>query len=201
LSLFFPPNDQGIPCPERHKHVRRIEVVHRLTTKLLPQGHDIRQCSRFESRNSHQLAWCFPIFSESSQMNTRIVNRSGQRSLRPSLFTVHHTQVFLIYFWRYITLHLAHTDLWNLLQYFRACDVSHSIYWDILNWNASSRTCSDSNSVEFSSSLSYNWFVLRFRGEVGDASICFLLFIFVTLFLFFRIAISNIPKLFVSLIF
>jgi hypothetical protein len=29
-------NDQETPCPERHEHDGRIEVVHHLTGKLLP---------------------------------------------------------------------------------------------------------------------------------------------------------------------
>jgi hypothetical protein len=43
--ICFLSNDQETLCPERHKHDSRNEVVHNLTGKLFPQGHDIKQCS------------------------------------------------------------------------------------------------------------------------------------------------------------
>jgi hypothetical protein len=43
LFLF---NDQETPCSEGHKQDRRIEVVHHVTVKLFPQGHDAKQCSQ-----------------------------------------------------------------------------------------------------------------------------------------------------------
>jgi hypothetical protein len=38
-------NDQEIPCPERREHNERSQVVHHLTGKLSPQGHDTKHCS------------------------------------------------------------------------------------------------------------------------------------------------------------
>jgi len=38
-SLFIT-NDQEIACPEKHEHDGRGEVLHHLTEKLFPQGHD-----------------------------------------------------------------------------------------------------------------------------------------------------------------
>jgi hypothetical protein len=37
VLLLLLSNDQEIPCPERHKHSWRSEMVHHLTAKLFPQ--------------------------------------------------------------------------------------------------------------------------------------------------------------------
>jgi hypothetical protein len=47
IGPLFLSKDQETPCPERHKHDRRSEVVHHLTGKLFPQGHEAKQCSPF----------------------------------------------------------------------------------------------------------------------------------------------------------
>jgi hypothetical protein len=44
-ALLFLSNDQENSCPERHKRDGRSEVVHHLTGKLFPQGHDAKQLS------------------------------------------------------------------------------------------------------------------------------------------------------------
>jgi len=41
---LFPPNDQEIPCPERHEHDGR-SVVHHLTGKLYSLGKYAKHCS------------------------------------------------------------------------------------------------------------------------------------------------------------
>jgi hypothetical protein len=42
---FFLSNDPKTPCPKRYEHDGRKEVVHHLTGKLFPQGHESKQCS------------------------------------------------------------------------------------------------------------------------------------------------------------
>jgi hypothetical protein len=42
MGPLFLSNDQETPCPERHKHDRRSEVVHHRTGKLFPQGNDTK---------------------------------------------------------------------------------------------------------------------------------------------------------------
>jgi len=43
---LFPSNNQEIPYPEIHdEHNGKSEVVHRISQKLFPQGHDTKQCS------------------------------------------------------------------------------------------------------------------------------------------------------------
>jgi hypothetical protein len=42
---LFLSNDQETPCPERHEHNRRSEVVHHLTVKLFPQGYEAKAFS------------------------------------------------------------------------------------------------------------------------------------------------------------
>jgi hypothetical protein len=39
--LLFISNDHETPCPERHQHCGRSEVVHHLNGKLFVQGHDM----------------------------------------------------------------------------------------------------------------------------------------------------------------
>jgi hypothetical protein len=37
---FFLPNNQETPCPERHEHSGKSEMMHHLTGKLFPQRHE-----------------------------------------------------------------------------------------------------------------------------------------------------------------
>jgi hypothetical protein len=37
-------SDKERPCPHRCKHGGRSEVVHHVTGKLFPQGHDAKHC-------------------------------------------------------------------------------------------------------------------------------------------------------------
>jgi hypothetical protein len=45
IGPLFLSKDQETSCSEKHEHDRRNEEVHHLTRKLLPQGHDAKQCS------------------------------------------------------------------------------------------------------------------------------------------------------------
>jgi hypothetical protein len=45
--LLLLSNDEEATCPKRHEQSRRNKVVHHLTAKLFPQGHDRKQCSPF----------------------------------------------------------------------------------------------------------------------------------------------------------
>jgi hypothetical protein len=44
--LFLLSNNQETPSPERHGHGKKSEVVHHVTGKLYPQGHDGKHCCR-----------------------------------------------------------------------------------------------------------------------------------------------------------
>jgi hypothetical protein len=43
-STLFPSINRKTLCPQRHKCDEKSEVMHQLTVKLFPQGHDAKQC-------------------------------------------------------------------------------------------------------------------------------------------------------------
>jgi len=42
------------PCPEKHEHDGRSGVVHHVTGRLFPQGHDAKHCSASKSEKCRQ---------------------------------------------------------------------------------------------------------------------------------------------------